>query len=127
MAYLSELLSGLTVTLELTVLSLLLGGLLALVLTWTLDRRVPMASQLVEVFLVCFTGTPLLVQIFLIYYGPAQFDWVKASPLWSLLKEPWFCAVLALALIRPRILPVCSKGPWMRCRVVKFWLARHWA
>lgn len=96
MAYLSELLSGLTVTLELTVLSLLLGGLLALVLTWTLDRRVPMASQLVEVFLVCFTGTPLLVQIFLIYYGPAQFDWVKASPLWSLLKEPWFCAVLAL-------------------------------
>ena len=43
-----------------------------------------------------FTGTPLLVQIFLIYYGPAQFDWLKQSVLWNFLKEPWFCAVLAL-------------------------------
>ena len=96
MTYLSELLTGLAVTLELTLLSLLLGGLLALLLTWILDRRVPVARQLVELFLVLFTGTPLLVQIFLIYYGPAQFDWLKQSVLWDLLKEPWFCAVLAL-------------------------------
>lgn len=96
MAYLSELLTGLAVTLELTLLSLLLGGLLALLLTWILDRRVPVARQLVELFLVLFTGTPLLVQIFLIYYGPAQFDWLKQSVLWNFLKEPWFCAVLAL-------------------------------
>ena len=96
MSYLSELLTGLSVTLELTLLSLLLGGLLALLLTWILDRRVPVARQLVELFLVLFTGTPLLVQIFLIYYGPAQFDWVKESLLWQGLKEPWFCAVLAL-------------------------------
>ncbi|MBP8174074.1 MAG: arginine ABC transporter permease ArtM, partial [Aeromonadaceae bacterium] len=41
---------------------------------------------------------PLLVQIFLIYYGPAQFDWIKASWLWELLRQPWFCAVLALGL-----------------------------
>ncbi len=45
-----------------------------------------------------FTGTPLLIQIFLIYYGPGQFEWLKASPLWPLLKQPWFCAVLALGL-----------------------------
>ena len=96
MAYLSELLTGLAITLELTLMSLLLGGLLALLLTWILDRRVPVARQLVECFLVLFTGTPLLVQIFLIYYGPAQFDWVKASWMWELLKQPWFCAVLAL-------------------------------
>jgi arginine transport system permease protein len=98
MAYLSELLTGLATTLELTVMSLLLGGLLALILTWILDRRVPVARHLVELFLVMFTGTPLLVQIFLIYYGPAQFDWVKQSLFWDLLKEPWFCAVLALGL-----------------------------
>ena len=98
MTYLSELLTGLSVTLELTLLSLLLGGLLALLLTWILDRRVPVARQLVELFLVLFTGTPLLVQIFLIYYGPAQFEWMKQSWLWELLKEPWFCAILALGL-----------------------------
>ena len=98
MAYLSELLSGLATTLELTVMSLLLGGILALVFTWLLDRRIPVARQLVELFLVVFTGTPLLVQIFLIYYGPAQFEWMKQSWLWELLKEPWFCAILALGL-----------------------------
>lgn len=98
MAYLSELLTGLATTLELTVMSLLLGGLLALVFTWLLDRRIPVARQLVELFLVVFTGTPLLVQIFLIYYGPAQFEWMKQSWLWELLKEPWFCAILALGL-----------------------------
>lgn len=98
MAYLSELLTGLATTLELTVMSLLLGGLLALVFTWLLDRRIPIARQLVELFLVVFTGTPLLVQIFLIYYGPAQFEWMKQSWLWELLKEPWFCAILALGL-----------------------------
>ena len=98
MAYLYELLTGLATTLELTVMSLLLGGLLALIFTWLLDRRIPVARQLVELFLVVFTGTPLLVQIFLIYYGPAQFEWMKQSWLWELLKEPWFCAILALGL-----------------------------
>lgn len=98
MVYFFELLAGLATTLELTVMSLLLGGVLALVFTWLLDRRIPVASQLVELFLVVFTGTPLLVQIFLIYYGPAQFEWMKQSWLWVLLKEPWFCAILALGL-----------------------------
>ena len=79
-------------------MSLLLGGVLALAFTWLLDRRIPIARQLVELFLVVFTGTPLLVQIFLIYYGPAQFEWMKQSWLWELLKEPWFCAILALGL-----------------------------
>lgn len=98
MVYFFELLAGLATTLELTVMSLLLGGVLALVFTWVLDRRIPIARQLVELFLVVFTGTPLLVQIFLIYYGPAQFEWMKQSWLWELLKEPWFCAILALGL-----------------------------
>ena len=98
MVYFFELLAGLATTLELTVMSLLLGGVLALVFTWVLDRRIPVARQLVELFLVVFTGTPLLVQIFLIYYGPAQFEWMKQSWLWELLKEPWFCAILALGL-----------------------------
>ena len=43
-------------------------------------------------------GTPLLVQLFLIYYGLAQFDAVRASPLWPWLSDAWFCAVLAFTL-----------------------------
>ncbi len=94
--YLMTLLGGLAITLQLTALSLLLGVLLAAGMTWVLERRIPVATQLVQLWVLIFTGTPLLIQIFLIYYGPGQFEWLKAGPLWPLLNQPWFCAVLAL-------------------------------
>ncbi|MGN5138137.1 arginine ABC transporter permease ArtM [Aeromonas sp. 164P] len=96
--YLVTLLGGLVTTLELTLFSLLLGIALAALMTWVLELRLPVATQLVQLWVLLFTGTPLLIQIFLIYYGPGQFEWLKASPLWPLLKQPWFCAVLALGL-----------------------------
>ena len=96
--YLVTLLGGLLTTLELTLFSLLLGFVLAVLMTWVLELRLPVATQLVQLWVLLFTGTPLLIQIFLIYYGPGQFEWLKASPLWPLLKQPWFCAVLALGL-----------------------------
>lgn len=96
--YLVTLLGGLVTTLELTLFSLLLGIVLAALMTWVLELRLPVATQLVQLWVLLFTGTPLLIQIFLIYYGPGQFEWLKASPLWPLFKQPWFCAVLALGL-----------------------------
>ncbi|HHQ4798090.1 arginine ABC transporter permease ArtM [Aeromonas veronii] len=96
--YLVTLLGGLVTTLELTLFSLLLGIVLAALMTWVLELRLPVATQMVQLWVLLFTGTPLLIQIFLIYYGPGQFEWLKASPLWPLLKQPWFCAVLALGL-----------------------------
>ncbi|MFQ2007384.1 arginine ABC transporter permease ArtM [Aeromonas veronii] len=96
--YLVTLLGGLVTTLELTLFSLLLGIVLAALMTWVLELLLPVATQLVQLWVLLFTGTPLLIQIFLIYYGPGQFEWLKASPLWPLLKQPWFCAVLALGL-----------------------------
>ncbi|MBZ6064740.1 arginine ABC transporter permease ArtM [Aeromonas schubertii] len=96
LAYLTTLLEGLGTTLGLTAASLLLGVTLALLMTWVLECRVPLVRQLVQVWLLLFTGTPLLVQIFLIYYGPGQFSWLKESWLWIWLKQPWFCAMLAL-------------------------------
>ncbi|MFM5369118.1 arginine ABC transporter permease ArtM [Aeromonas veronii] len=96
--YLVTLLGGLVTTLELTLFSLLLGIVLAALMTWVLELSLPVATQLVQLWVLLFTGTPLLIQIFLIYYGPGQFEWLKASPLWPLLKQPWFCAVLALGL-----------------------------
>lgn len=50
----------------------------------------------------CFTyvirGTPLLVQIFLVYYGLAQFPAVRQSAVWPLAREAWFCAWLAFSI-----------------------------
>lgn len=94
--YLMTLLGGLAITLQLTAFSLLLGVLMAAAMTWVLERRIPVATQLVQLWVLIFTGTPLLIQIFLIYYGPGQFAWLKEGPLWPLFKQPWFCAVLAL-------------------------------
>ncbi|KIX26709.1 arginine ABC transporter permease ArtM [Aeromonas salmonicida] len=94
--YFMTLLGGLAITLQLTALSLLLGVLMAAAMTWVLEQRIPVATQLVQLWVLIFTGTPLLIQIFLIYYGPGQFEWLKSGPLWPLLKQPWFCAVQAL-------------------------------
>ena len=96
--YALTLLEGLQITLLITGSGLLLGLLIALLLTWILDRRVPVLNWLAEGYLLLITGTPLLVQIFLIYYGPAQFDWIKQSWAWDYLREPLFCAILALGM-----------------------------
>ncbi|WP_299732738.1 arginine ABC transporter permease ArtM [uncultured Endozoicomonas sp.] len=96
--YLPELLKGLGTTLELTVVSLLTGLVLAILFTIVLSLKVRVLDRLVKLQTLLFTGTPLLIQIFLIYYGPAQFETIKNSVLWPLLSQPWFCAMLALAL-----------------------------
>ncbi|WP_257286218.1 arginine ABC transporter permease ArtM [Endozoicomonas sp. SESOKO1] len=98
MDYLPELLKGFGTTLELTLVSLFTGLMLAILFTIVLSLKVRALSWLVKLQILLFTGTPLLIQIFLIYYGPAQFDVIKNSVLWPWLSQPWFCAMLALAL-----------------------------
>ncbi len=49
-------------------------------------------------FMYFFRGTPLLVQLFIIYYGAAQFDGLRESWLWHYFQEAWFCALLAFTL-----------------------------
>ena len=96
--YLPTLLQGVKITLTITAAGLLLGLVIALLLTWVLERKVPLLAQLTEGYLLLLTGTPLLVQIFLVYYGPAQFEWIKTSWAWTYLREPMFCAILALGM-----------------------------
>lgn len=99
LAYLIQLLPGLKVSLMLTGYSLLLALVLALICTIILSIGRPISTALVKIYITLFTGTPLLVQIFLFYYGPGQFTALKQLPiLWSLFSQPAFCAVLALSL-----------------------------
>lgn len=93
-----QMLEGLLVSLQLTGASLLIGCILALLMTLTLILRIPVVHWVTRGAITLFTGTPLLVQIFLIYYGPGQFDWIRESFAWSWLSQPWVCAMLALAL-----------------------------
>lgn len=99
LSYLPELLKGLHNSLTLTVASLILALILALVFTAILSLKVPVLGLIVRGYITVFTGTPLLVQIFLIYYGPGQFPSIQTIPwLWHLLSQPWLCALLALSL-----------------------------
>ncbi|BDH46533.1 arginine transporter permease subunit ArtM [Salmonella enterica subsp. enterica serovar Choleraesuis] len=99
MDYLPELLKGLHTSLTLTVASLALALVLSLIFTVILILKTPVLVWLVRGYITLFTGTPLLVQIFLIYYGPGQFPSLQSHPwLWQVLSEPWLCALMALAL-----------------------------
>jgi arginine/ornithine transport system permease protein len=89
---------GAWVTLQLLLAALLAGGALALPLAVLRSLPSPWAWRPVWLFTYVVRGTPLLVQLFLLYYGLAQFDAVRASVLWPWLKSPWFCAVAALAI-----------------------------
>ncbi len=93
-----QLMDGLATSLQLTLVSLLVGCTLALLMTMTLILRTSVLHWISRGIITLFTGTPLLVQIFLIYYGPGQFDVIRESFLWDWLSQPWFCAMLALAL-----------------------------
>ena len=96
--YLSVIAQGIPTSLLLTFASLLIAFLLALLFTFILAMGNRWLKSAVNFYLILFTGTPLLIQIFLIYSGPGQFEFITQSPLWSLLSNAWFCAMLALAL-----------------------------
>jgi arginine/ornithine transport system permease protein len=90
-------LGGIWVTLHLTALALVFGFLIALPASLSLARR-SRFSPLVRGYVYVFRGTPLLVQTYLIYYGLAQFDFVRESWAWLVLREAWWCALIAFSL-----------------------------
>ena len=89
---------GVVTTLWLVALSLVAGLALAIPLGIMRASRNPLINGPAWLYTYCFTGTPMLVQLFLIYYGLGQFEAVRASIFWHLLSEAWFCALLAFAL-----------------------------
>ena len=90
-------LSGAWVTIQLLLLSLAFGLLIAIPLG-VLRALGGVPSLVSWVYTYAFRGTPMLVQLFLIYYGLGQFEAVRASFLWPWLENAWFCACLAFVL-----------------------------
>ena len=92
------LLDGCRITLQLVFVSAGCGLLLALPLGLMRLSRQRRLRWLAGAYVGLFRGTPLLVQIFLVYYGLAQFELVRSSLLWPLLQQPYWCAIIALTL-----------------------------
>jgi polar amino acid transport system permease protein len=93
-----RLLEGAVVTLQLVSLSLILGMILALPLALCRVSRQPLLWMPVYGYIFYFRGTPLLVQIFLTYYGLGQFEAVRESFLWPVLREAYWCAIIAFTM-----------------------------
>ncbi len=96
--YLPRLLDGAWLTLELVLISGLIGIALAIPLSLMRASSHAWLRALPFAYIFFFRGTPLLVQIFLIYYGASQFEAIKSSMLWPILKEPYWCAIIAFSL-----------------------------
>lgn len=89
---------GACVTIELTVFALALGLLIAIPSALAMARRTPFFGRFAAGYVYVFRGSPLLVQAYLIYYGLSQFETVRDSALWPLLREAYWCALIAFAL-----------------------------
>jgi arginine/ornithine transport system permease protein len=90
--------AGLKVTLILLVISLATGVVLSVPLGVARVSSNPWIAKPVWLYTYVIRGTPLLVQLFIIYYGFAQIDFIRNSAAWSLFREAWFCAWLAFAI-----------------------------
>ncbi|MBT8765758.1 ABC transporter permease [Pseudomonas boanensis] len=96
--YLPQLSQGALLTLELVAISVIAGLILALPMGIARASRHWYVRALPYGYIFFFRGTPLLVQLFLVYYGLAQFDVVRKGPLWPYLRDPFWCAVITMTL-----------------------------
>ncbi len=91
-------LTGLWTTVWLVSFSLLLGLCIAIPAGILRSSKNKFIRFPVWAFMYFFRGTPLLIQLFIIYYGTAQSEWIRTSWMWYYLQEAWFCALLAFTL-----------------------------
>ncbi|SFJ24466.1 amino acid ABC transporter membrane protein 2, PAAT family [Phyllobacterium sp. CL33Tsu] len=93
-----SLVKAIPLTLQLAATAIFLGAFVALALALFRLSGVAVLDWFARTYVFVFRGTPLLVQIFLIYYGLSQFPAVRHTVLWPILREPYWCAVIALTL-----------------------------
>ena len=95
---LPKLLSAAVITLKLLSASLIIGLFIGFLFAVLRLNKNLFFNKFAYGYSYLFRGTPLLVQIFIIYYGLGQIEWLRSTFLWVILKEPYWCAIIAFAL-----------------------------
>ena len=93
-----EIIKGVPLTLEVVFLSTIFGLVLAVGVALMRVSKNKFFSNPAYYFIYTIRGTPLLLQLFFIYYGLAQFTFIRESFLWYVLESPLFCGILTLTL-----------------------------
>jgi len=96
--WLPSFIEGAWLTLQLVGVSVVAGLILAVPLGIARSSRLLAIRALPYGYIFFFRGTPLLVQLFLVYYGMAQFEVVRQSALWPYLRDPYWCAIITMTL-----------------------------
>ncbi len=91
-------LNGLLVTIQLVLIALVSGFGLAVPLALMAVSKNSYLRYPAKSYIYFFRGTPLLVQMFLLYYGMGQFEAIRESVFWMLFREAYWCAIIAFAL-----------------------------
>ncbi|WP_245430003.1 ABC transporter permease [Mesorhizobium sp. WSM3859] len=92
-------LKALPLTLEIWFFGIAFGLVIATGLTWLRASGSKLGEYFTRAYVFIFRGSPLLVQLYLIYFGLSQFDFVRHSPiLWPILRDPMYCTIVAMAL-----------------------------
>ena len=95
---LPKLLNATITTLKLLSLSLIFGLVIGLIFAIMRLSKNKFINNFAYGFSYLFRGTPLLVQIFIIYFGLGQIEYLRSTILWVILKEPYWCAIIAFSL-----------------------------
>ena len=93
-----KLLAATVVTLKLLSASLFFGLIIGLLFAILRLNKNIFINKFAYGYSYVFRGTPLLVQIFIIYFGLGQIEYLRSTVLWVILKEPYWCAIIAFAL-----------------------------
>ena len=93
-----KLLSATFITIKLLSASLFFGLFIGLLFAILRLNKNPIINKFSYGYSYIFRGTPLLVQIFIIYYGLGQIEYLRSTVLWVILKEPYWCAIIAFSL-----------------------------
>ena len=89
---------GLWLTIQLLILGLIFGLILAMPLAYAARSSNKIIRWLAKAYIYVFRGTPLIIQLFIVYYGLSQFDWLRESFIWPVFKQAYWCAVLAFSM-----------------------------
>ena len=93
-----KLLNATIITLKLLSVSLIIGLFIGLLFAILRLNKNIFINKFAYGYSYLFRGTPLLVQIFIIYFGLGQIEYLRTTFLWTILKEPYWCAIIAFAL-----------------------------
>ena len=93
-----KLLGATVITLKLLSISLVIGLFIGLIFAILRLNKNIFINRFAYGYSYIFRGTPLLVQIFIIYFGLGQIEYLRSTVLWVILKEPYWCAIIAFAL-----------------------------